>query len=215
MRRNYLWLLLLFLFPLACAESVQNRGSENAAASLPSGDHGIVIDVIDGDTIDVDINGKVYRVRYIGVDTPERGDFYYQEAQNANANLVLDQEVILVIDVSETDQFGRLLRYVYLTDGTFVNAELVRQGYARQATFPPDVANADYFTELEREARDSGAGLWANSAPCTCSKNNYNCSDFTTQADAQTCFDYCMAEVGRDVHSLDGGGDGVVCESLP
>lgn len=215
MRRNTFWLLLLFLWPLACAESVENNGGGDAAASLPNGDHGIVIDVIDGDTVDVDINGEVYRVRYIGVDTPERGDFYYAEAQSANADLVLDQEVILVIDVSETDQFGRLLRYVYLTDGTFVNAELVRQGYARQATFPPDVANADYFTELEREARDSGMGLWANPAPCTCSKNNYNCSDFTTQADAQACFDTCMAEVGRDVHSLDGGGDGVVCESLP
>lgn len=215
MRRTYFWLLLLILWPLACAESVENGGEGNAAANLPDGDHGIVIDVIDGDTIDVDINGEVYRVRYIGVDTPERGDFYYQEAQTANADLVLDQEVILVIDVSETDQFGRLLRYVYLTDGTFVNAELVRQGYARQATFPPDVANADYFTELEQEARDSGAGLWANPAPCTCSKNNYNCSDFTTQADAQACFDTCMAEVGEDVHSLDGGGDGVVCESLP
>lgn len=215
MRRTYFWLLLLFLWPLACAESVENSGGGNAATFLPNGDHGIVIDVIDGDTVDVDLNGELYRVRYIGVDTPERGDFYYAEAQSANADLVLDQEVILVIDVSETDQFGRLLRYVYLTDGTFVNAELVRQGYARQSTFPPDVAQADTFSQLEQEAREAGVGLWADPAPCTCSKNNYNCGDFITQVDAQACFDYCLAQVGEDVHSLDGGGDGVVCESLP
>lgn len=216
MRRNYFWLLLLFLWPLACAESVETEGDDAAAfPDLPPGDSALVVDVIDGDTADMEINGEVYRVRYIGVDTPERGDFYYQEAADANANLVLNQEVILVLDVSETDQFGRLLRYVYLTDGTFVNAELVRQGYARRSTFPPDVAHAAYFGELEQEARESGAGLWADPAPCTCSKNNYNCADFTTQTDAQACFDYCLAEVDEDVHSLDGGGDGVVCESLP
>jgi len=208
--------MLLWLWPLACANTTE-LDNNNAAANpdIPTGEQGVVVDVIDGDTADVDINGEIYRVRYIGVDTPERGDFYYQEAADANANLVLNQEIILVQDVSDTDQFGRLLRYVYLTDGTFVNAELVRQGYARQATFPPDVAHADTFNQLEQEAREAGAGLWANPAPCTCSKNNYNCSDFTTQTDAQACFDYCFAEVGEDVHSLDGGGDGVVCESLP
>jgi micrococcal nuclease len=76
--------------------------------------------------------------------------------------------VILVKDVSETDRFGRLLRYVYLEDGTFVNAELVRQGYAVIATFPPDVRHQELFLELEREAREAGRGLWAqpvNSVP--------------------------------------------------
>ena len=216
MNRIRLWLLLFFCLPLACANTPKpENGNAAAPPDLPPGDSALVVDVIDGDTADMEINGEMYRVRYIGVDTPERGDFYYQEAANANANLVLNQEVILVMDVSETDQFGRLLRYVYLTDGTFVNAELVGQGYARQSTFPPDVANADYFSQLEQEAREAGAGLWADPAPCTCSKNNYNCSDFATQTDAQSCFDYCLAEVNEDVHSLDGGGDGVVCESLP
>lgn len=214
MLRSYLWLCLLFLLPLACAESVENGGG-TAAANLPDGEQGVIIEVIDGDTADVDINGEVYRVRYIGVDTPERGDFYYAEAAAANEALVLNQEVILVQDVSETDQFGRLLRYVYLMDGTFVNAELVSQGYARQATFPPDVANADYFNELEQEAREAGRGLWADDALCTCSKNSYNCDDFDTHTEAQSCFEYCLAEVDYDVHSLDGGGDGVVCEALP
>jgi hypothetical protein len=72
------------------------------------------------------------------------------------------EQVILVKDVSETGRYGRLLRYVYLEDGTFVNAELVRQGYAVIATFPPDVRHQALFLELEREAREAGRGLWAH-----------------------------------------------------
>ncbi|MCL4870518.1 MAG: thermonuclease family protein [Anaerolineae bacterium] len=209
--RAYFWFCLLFLLPLACGEI-----SDSGRATVPPGDTAQVTSVIDGDTIEVRLGGAAaYRVRYIGVDTPERGDFYYQEAKTANENLVLNQEVILVKDVSETDRFGRLLRYVYLPDGTFVNAELVSQGYARQATFPPDVAQADYFGQLERTARETGQGLWGDVAPCTCSKNSYDCRDFTTQAAAQACYDHCMVEVGRDIHRLDGSGNGVACKSLP
>jgi micrococcal nuclease len=83
------------------------------------------------------LGGTVYRVRYIDMDTLEQGIPYFDEATQANANLVAGQTVILVKDVCETDRFGRLLRYVYLTDGTMVNAELVRQGYAQVATYPP------------------------------------------------------------------------------
>jgi micrococcal nuclease len=119
-----------------------------------------VVEIIDGDTIDVDINGQVYRVRYIGMDTPERGMPFFTEATGANEELVGGQTVILVKDVSETDQFGRLLRYVYLLDGTFVNAELVRQGFAQAATYPPDVAHQDLFTQLQQDARNASVGLW-------------------------------------------------------
>jgi hypothetical protein len=67
-----------------------------------------------------------------------------------------------VKDVSETDRYGRLLRYVYLQDGTFINAELVKQGYALVATFPPDVAHESELTALQEEARNTGIGLWAD-----------------------------------------------------
>ena len=70
--------------------------------------------IVDGDTIDVEIGGATYRVRYIGIDTPERGDCYFDEAKDKNAELVLGQYVRLVKDVSETDRYGRLLRYVYV-----------------------------------------------------------------------------------------------------
>jgi micrococcal nuclease len=135
---------------------------------VPDGNLATVTYVVDGDTIDVAIGGTTYRVRYIGMDTPERGDFFFSEATEANRALVAGQQVILVKDVSETDRYGRLLRYVYLEDGTFVNAELVRQGYAVIATFPPDVRHQELFLQLERDARAAGRGLWAqpvNSVP--------------------------------------------------
>lgn len=132
-----------------------------APTPTPAQEIGHVENVVDGDTIDVEVNGEVYRVRYIGMDTPEQGEPFYAEATKANQGLVGGQDVIMKRDVSETDQYGRLLRYVYLADGTFVNAELVRMGYAQVATYPPDVKHQDYFLELQAEAREAGRGLWA------------------------------------------------------
>jgi micrococcal nuclease len=186
--------------------------------TMPPGQPAAVTFVTDGDTIEVEIDGRLYDVRYIGIDTPERDEPFYEQARAANRQLVEDQTVILVKDVSETDEFGRLLRYIYLQDGTFVNAELIRQGMARVVTFPPDVAMVDYLTAVQQEAREAERGLWAESeltGPCSCDFNRYNCSDFATQTEAQACFNFCQEETGEDIHHLDGGGDGLVCESLP
>ena len=216
-----IWILAFLLLLVGCElleEPVARPGS------VILGESAEVINVIDGDTIDVLIDGEEYRVRYVGVDTPERDEPFYREATSANRRMVEGETVTLVIDVSETDRFGRLLRYVYLDDGTFVNAELIADGYARLVTFPPDVSNADFFASLQRDARQAGRGLWSvneitnSDAPAgcnTCERNAYNCRDFDTGADAQACHDYCMQEVGEDIHRLDGGGDGLVCESLP
>ncbi len=116
--------------------------------------------VIDGDTIVVSMNGILYKVRFIGMDTPERGRPFYREATDKTKELVLGKRVRMVKDIRETDRYGRLLRYVYV-DGVFVNAELVRQGYAVQATFPPDVRYVELFRKLAAEARDNARGLWA------------------------------------------------------
>jgi micrococcal nuclease len=129
---------------------------------IPAKKEGRVVVVIDGDTIDVDIDGMAYRVHYLGIDAPEQGMPFYQEAKDANADLVAGEMVTLVKDVSETDQFDRLLRYVYLENGRMVNAELVRLGYARQASNPPDVTHDDLFLRLMVQARASEVGLWAN-----------------------------------------------------
>jgi len=126
--------------------------------------------ITDGDTIHVDISGIDYRLRYIGMDTPEsvKPDTpvqpYAKAAAARNAALVAGRDVILEKDVSETDSYGRLLRYVWIHDGgawTMANMELVRTGYAHVLTYPPDVKYASLFVDAERTARDAGLGLWA------------------------------------------------------
>lgn len=131
------------------------------AAATFAGERATVTDVIDGDTIEIRLDPYVYRVRYIGLDAPGRGEPFYDEARAANAALVAGKRVILVRDVSQSDRYGRLLRYVYLPDGTFVNGELIRQGFAQVATLPPDVAHEQQYLALQQEARAAGRGLWA------------------------------------------------------
>ena len=121
---------------------------------------GKVTQVIDGDTIVIEGS---YRVRYIGIDTPEihpEAEPFGIEAWQANRSLVEGKEVRLEKDVSETDKYDRLLRYVYV-DGVFVNAELVRQGLAQAKAYPPDTKYQDYLAETEAEARGAGRGMWA------------------------------------------------------
>lgn len=128
---------------------------------------GQVIRVIDGDTIKVRIGGKEYSVRYIGIDTPETVapgkpvQPYGPEATAKNKELVGGKTVRLEKDVSETDQYGRLLRYVYVGD-LFVNKELVRLGYARQKAYPPDTKYQDDLIEAERQAGYfNEIGIWS------------------------------------------------------
>ena len=120
-----------------------------------------LVEVIDGDTIDVRIEGEVFRLRYIGVDTPEREDPYYQEAATANRILLQSGQLTLIRDVSETDRYGRLLRYVLNDQGHLVNYELISNGYAHLVTFPPDVACTDTFLAAQEDARTRKAGIWA------------------------------------------------------
>ena len=125
-----------------------------------------VVRIVDGDTIQVDINGYLYKVRYIGMDTPETVhptkpvEYFGKEASEKNRELVEGKTVLLEKDVSEVDKYGRLLRYVWV-DGVMANAELVRLGYAQVVTYPPDVKYQEYFVQLQREAQEGGLGLWA------------------------------------------------------
>ena len=126
---------------------------------------GRVEQVVDGDTIKVHLGGRLETVRYIGVDTPEtvhpvRGvEPYGKEASRFNASLVEGKMVRLEFDVERRDRYGRLLAYVYV-DTLFVNAELLRQGYAQLMTIPPNVRHVDEFVRLQRDAREAGRGLW-------------------------------------------------------
>ena len=121
--------------------------------------------VIDGDTIEVNIAGRIYKVRYIGIDAPElsdeRAEVYLlaREATRYNRELVEGNNIRLEKDISETDRYGRLLRYVY-ADDIFVNAELVAQGLAWAKAYPPDTKYQDYLEEREAEAKQAGRGVW-------------------------------------------------------
>ena len=126
-----------------------------------------VVRIIDGDTIAVCcLAGLPESVRYIGINTPEthhpaKGvEPLGREAAEANRKLVAGRKVRLEFDVDQRDRNGRLLAYVYLEDGTFVNARLVEQGYAQVMTVPPNVKHQELFLKLQREARKARQGLW-------------------------------------------------------
>jgi micrococcal nuclease len=147
-------LLALLLFaPLASADTLE----------------GVVVRVVDGDTIHVRVGDRVEKVRYIGVNTPEihhpsKGEEPGgREALAVNRTLVERRAVRLETDVRTRDRFGRLLAYVWVGD-VMVNAELLRRGYAQVMTVPPNVRHQDLFVKLQRDARESERGLWRQPA---------------------------------------------------
>jgi endonuclease YncB( thermonuclease family) len=123
-----------------------------------------VIEVVDGDTIKVLVAGEMLKLRYIGIDTPEMSAADGAAARAQNIALVSGRTVRLEQDVSATDPYGRLLRYVWVGD-LLVNAELVRLGYARAVAYPPDTKNQAQFAALQAEAQAARRGLWAKTAP--------------------------------------------------
>lgn len=124
-----------------------------------------VVRAVDGDTIEVQLDGQREDVRYIGIDTPEtvKPDTPVQcfgpQAHRFNARIVTHQRVRLVFGVERRDVYGRLLAYVYL-GRHFVNAELARRGFARTLTIPPNDRFARRFKRLQTGAARAGRGLW-------------------------------------------------------
>lgn len=126
--------------------------------------------VIDGDTIELEGG---YKLRYIGIDTPETVDprkgvqCFGQEASLRNKELIEGKEIYLEKDVSETDRYGRLLRYVYLaTNSASINEQLVSEGFAVSSSYPPDIKHQEKFKTKEEEARQAKRGLWSDEAAC-------------------------------------------------
>jgi micrococcal nuclease len=115
--------------------------------------------VVDGDTIELS-DGR--RVRYIGINTPERDQPYYQEATETNRQLVANQQVQLEFDQDTFDQYGRSLAYIWV-NGLLANWEMANRGYANVFTVPPNVRYEDILRQAERDAREAGRGLWAPS----------------------------------------------------
>ena len=186
--------------------------------------YGSVHSVIDGDTIRVWISGELHNVRYIGMDTPEKDEYGFWTATERNRQLVEGKKALLVKDVSETDRYGRLLRYV-IVNGIFVNYQLVWEGLANASTYPPDVACSDTFRNAERDARTNERGLWKPTPvppppPQPTSPGGANCSP---------CYSVCIPPAPPDLdcgeirfrrfqvyscdpHGFDGDNDGIGCE---
>jgi endonuclease YncB( thermonuclease family) len=155
----------------------------------------------------LDEDGKTYSVRYIGMDTPENTsqvEYFGPEATAKNSELVYGKSVTLIKDVSETDPFGRLLRYV-IADGLFVNYELVAQGFANTTSYPPDIACIPIFQLAEQQASTTKVGLW--NAPPTVAPliqptivvvpqqplSNPNSCCKVCGSDSQPCGDSCIS----------------------
>ena len=140
----------------------------SATAAVPSGLVGEVVKVVDGDTIHIRFAGRVEKVRYIGVNTPEvhhptKGEQPGgRDAAAVNRALVGGRQVRLEMDVQERDRYGRLLAYVWVGE-MMVNAELVRRGYAQVMTIPPNVRHQQLFVQLQSDARQAERGLWRRS----------------------------------------------------
>jgi len=126
-----------------------------------------VTKVVDGDTFWVDDGSeKGLKIRLIGVNTPETVhpqkpvEFFGKEASDYVKGILTNQKVRLEFDVNLVDRYGRTLAYVYLKDGTFLNADLIIKGYGQAMTVPPNVKYSEKFVELEKKARQAKVGLW-------------------------------------------------------
>jgi micrococcal nuclease len=173
-RRRGWWRGPLLLAAVVAAATLGTPFGCASGDDGPDGDGPVrarVVEVTDGDTIDVRLtDGGSESVRYIGVDTPESTpgqplECFGKRAAAANERLVGGRNVILRFGPERRDDYGRLLAYVYLPTADdapprFVNAELVRRGFARSLTIAPNDARAPLFRRLERRAGLAGVGLW-------------------------------------------------------
>lgn len=183
--------------------------------------------VVDGDTLDLETIG---RVRLIGVDTPETVhpkkpvEYFGKEASKFLKDLVDGRKVKIEYDQANAvknnlDKYERTLGYIYLEDGTFVNAAIIEKGYGHAYTSFP-FKHLDRFRSLEKEARETKRGLWADAKPELKSEKpktkegDYSCEVRKTCKQIKTCKEamYLLNECGFS--RLDGDKDGIPCEKL-
>ena len=198
-----------------------------------------MVHVVDGDTITVSRNAQRVKVRLYGIDSPEKSQYYGQNAKQFTSSQVMGKTV--EVEEIDIDRYGRVVGLVSAGD-LILNRHLIEYGYAWVYDRYCKRSFCSEWKSLEAEARKNRKGLWKNpnvmapweywhggrkkksvspapagttKGPCDCSGNLYNCSDFKTHAEAQACYEHCLKVTGKDVHRLDGNGDGEACESLP
>ncbi len=177
-------------------------------ASLPEGSTGSwrSARVVDGDTLDLSSPRGDVTVRIIGINAPESGECFSEDATDALAALVAGHELVLVADRSDLDQFERSLRYVQTVDGVDVGAELVAGGFAIARRYPPDETRADIYADLQRDAQRAQRGLWA---PNACGASNLDGVDIDVEINADAPGDDSVNLNGEWVRFTNSGVDAV------
>jgi micrococcal nuclease len=159
-----LLLILLISYPFTLSEALNDERGFLSVHQI----FYICTRVVDGDTIIIKVKGKEERVRLIGVDTPETKhpkkpvQYFGKEASVFTKRIAEGKRVRLEYDWQKRDKYGRILAYVYLEDGTFLNAEIIKQGYGFAYTKFPFKYLED-FRQYEKEARENNRGLWGES----------------------------------------------------
>ncbi|NCN44974.1 MAG: hypothetical protein COU63_00115 [Candidatus Pacebacteria bacterium CG10_big_fil_rev_8_21_14_0_10_36_11] len=175
----YSLLSLVFIAIYSLFQLFQEHFVLGDATQKPLNDEVLVTRVVDGDTFEIESGEKV---RLIGIDAPETVhpqqpvECYGKVSSETLKKLIEGKQVTMEKDVSETDRYGRLLRYVYI-DGQSINEFLVQEGFAYASSYPPDVAEQTKLKDLQQQAMVSGKGLWG-----TCEVNNsQEINDFLKQ----------------------------------
>jgi endonuclease YncB( thermonuclease family) len=187
-----------------------------------------VLSITDGDTFRASVNGISEPIRLIGIDTAETGSCLADAATAYLGSLIAGKSVRLISDVSDRDQFDRLLRYVMI-GGVIVNAELVRQGLAVAVQFPPDTFTAPLLEAAQVEAQSAGRGQWGPNGGCPPPPPPSNChpsytgaclyvgqGDYDCAGGSGNGPNYIQGPVyvvGYDEFGLDGDNDGIGCET--
>jgi micrococcal nuclease len=162
--------------PVTPAQAKEGGVSNDSMSPSEGAEVYRVVKVVDGDTLDVDMNGTATRIRIIGIDTPETVDprkpvqCFGKEASNRAKEILSGQFITLIADESQgnTDKYSRLLRYITLPDGSDYGLTMISEGYAHEYTYNiPYEKQADY-KRAEIDARNSNSGLWS---PSTCNGN--------------------------------------------
>jgi micrococcal nuclease len=227
--------------PQASTSTPEYNPAAPGAGCVPANterQRGLVTRVLDGETFEVAIGNNAYQVRYIGLSAPGIApvlEWQGPQAIGANERLVGGKTVLLVKDVSNNDETGALLRYVF-ADNAFVNYELVRQGYAKAQSMPPNLACDSMFLGAQVQAQASLLGVWiptpiptatitltptrgpkptATLFPaCKCS-DRLSCKTFRNQPEAQACLNYCVAQGATYlIPILDKNHNGIACDGL-
>jgi len=192
----------------------------------------LVTKIIDGDTLMVKINDKETAVRLVGIDTPESGQCFGKEATNRAKELMENKKVKLEADETQDDKdkYGRLLRYIYLEDGTFINKKLIEDGVAKEYTYKIAYKFQAEFKSDQKVAKEKKIGLWADEVCPTptiktitptvtkienvLGDSSFNCDCGRSCTEISSCDEAYYQLNNCGCSKRDSDGDGVPCESL-